>query len=147
ENLESTRIITGNVPAEFGDRSAAVVTLSTKSGLDIPWNGSAAFSAGSFGGAAVDVELGGHVRNIGIFLTADTSHSRRFLDPPEIDNLHNVGGLEHVFVRFDWLLTKRDVFHLTLSTNGTDFQVPNLFEQQQEGQRQRQELRDDYQSI
>ena len=147
ENLEATRIITGNVPAEFGDRSAAIVTLSTKSGLEVPWNGGVALSAGSFDNAAADVEVGGHIRGVGIFLTADTSRSRRFLDPPEIDNFHNAGGLAHVFSRFDWLVSKSDVLHLTLSTNGSDFQVPNLLEQQDEGQRQRQELRDDYEAL
>src|SRR5215467_1355699 len=147
ENLEGTRIITGNIPAEFGDRSAAIVTLNTKSGLEVPWNGSVALSAGSFDSAAADAEIGGHLRNVGIFLTADTSRSRRFLDPPEIENLHNTGGLAHVFSRFDWLLSKRDVLHLTLSTNGSDFQVPNLLEQQDERQRQRQELRDDYEAL
>jgi len=147
ENLEATRIITGNVPAEFGDRSAAIVTLSTKSGLEEPWNGSIALSAGSFDSAAADAEIGGHMGNVGIFLTADTSRSRRFLDPPEIDNFHNTGGLAHVFSRFDWLVSKGDVLHLTLSTNGSNFQVPNLLKQQDEGQRQRQELRDDYHAL
>ena len=147
ENLEGTRIITGNIPAEFGDRSAAIVTLSTKSGLEAPWNGSVAVSAGSFDSAAADAEIGGHLRDVGIFLTADTSRSRRFLDPPEIDNFHNTGSLAHVFSRFDWLVSKGDVLHLTLSTNGSDFQVPNLLDQQNEGQRQRQELRDDYQAL
>jgi hypothetical protein len=124
ENLENTRIITGNIPAEFGDKSAAIVTLRTKSGLDVPWNGSLAFSAGSFDSAAVDAEVGGHFRNVGVFLTADTSRNRRFLDPPEIDNLHNTGGLAHFFSRFDWLLTQKDVVRLTLAANGSTFKYP-----------------------
>lgn len=147
ENLEATRIITGNIPAEFGDRSAAIVTLSTKSGLAVPWNGNFAFSGGGFDSAAADAEVGGHFRNLGLFLTADTSRSRRFLDPPEISNFHNVGGLAHLFSRFDWLLSKNDVLRLTLSTNGSGFQVPNVSEQQDEGQRERQKLRDDYEAV
>jgi TonB dependent receptor/Carboxypeptidase regulatory-like domain len=147
ENLEAARMITGNIPAEFGDRSAAVVTLSSKSGLDSPWNGSIAFSGGSFDSAAADAELGGHVRNLGVFVTADTSRNRRFLDPPEIGNFRNRGGLAHLFARFDWLATKNDVLRLTLATSGSDFQVPNFLEQEEEGQRERQELRDDYQAV
>lgn len=147
ENLENTRIITGNIPAEFGDKSAAIVTLRTKSGLDAPWNGSLALSSGSFDSTAADAEVGGHFRNVGVFLTADTSRNRRFLDPPVIDNLHNAGGLAHFFSRFDWLLTQKDVVRLTFAANGSNFHVPNLLEQQDEGQRQNQELRDGYQSV
>jgi outer membrane receptor protein involved in Fe transport len=147
ENLEGTRIITGNIPAEFGDKSAAIVTLHTKSGLDVPWNGSLAFSGGSFDSAAADAEAGGHFRGLGIFVTADTSCNSRFLDPPEIQNFRNSGGLAHFFSRFDGLVTAKDVVRLTLAANGSDFQVPNLLEQQDEGQRQRQELRDAYQAL
>ncbi len=147
ENLRSTQVITGNIPAEFGDKTSAIVTLNTKSGLDTPWRGSVSASGGSFDSGAIDAEVGGRFRKIGMFLTADTSRNRRFLDPPEIENFHNRGGLTHFFARFDWMASTKDVFRLTLSTNGTDFQVPNMQEQQLEGQKQRQELRDDYEAF
>lgn len=147
ENLRSTQIITGNVPAEFGDKTAALVNLSSKSGLDHSWRGALALSAGSFNSRAADAELGGRFKNLGVFLTADAGGNRRFLDPPEIGNFHNRGGLAHVFARLDLLATSTDVVRLTLATNGSDFQVPNLVEQQLEGQRQRQELRDDFEAM
>jgi outer membrane receptor protein involved in Fe transport len=147
ENLRSTQVITGNLPAEFGERIAGVINLTTRSGLDMPWAGSFAVSGGSFDSGAMDAEFGGHVKNVGVFVTADTSRSRRFLDPPEIGNFHNIGGLTHLFSRFDWLRSPRDAFRLTLAAGGSDFRVPNLVEQQNEGQNMRQELRDDYQAL
>jgi hypothetical protein len=147
ENLRSTQVITGNVPAEFGGRVPAVVNLTTKSGLEMPWNGSVAFSGGSFDSGAVDVEVGGHVKNVGVFITADTSRSSRFYDPPEINNFHNQGGVAHILSRFDWAPSAKNSFRLTLSTNGSSFQVPNDSEQQDEGQSIRQDLRDDYQAL
>lgn len=147
ENLRSTQIITGNVPAEYGQRVAGVINLNSKSGLDTPWTGSVSFSGGSFNSQALDVEAGGHVKDVGVFFSADTSRNNRFLDPPEIDNFHNHGGLSHGFARFDWAPSKKDALHLTLATDGTDFQVPNLEEQQDEGQHQRQELRSDYEAL
>ncbi len=147
ENLRSTEVITGNLPAEFGERTAGVITLTTKSGLEMPWNGSLSLSGGSFDSGAMDAEFGGHVKNVGVFVTADTSRNRRFLDPPEIQNFHNRGALAHLFTRFDWSPSTRDAFHLTLATGGSNFQVPNLDEQQEEGQNVRQELRDDYQAL
>src|SRR5262249_34959569 len=80
-------------------------------------------------------------------LSADASRSDRFLDPPEIDNFHNHGGLAHVFGRFGLLATHNDLLRLSLSTNGTDFQGPNLAEQQDESQLQRQEFPGDYETL
>jgi outer membrane receptor protein involved in Fe transport len=147
ENLRTTQIITGNVPAEFGGRVPAVVNLTTKSGLEMPWNGSLSFSGGSFDSGAVDLEAGGHVRNIGIFLTGDVSRTNRFYDPPEITNFHNQGGVAHILSRFDWAQSEKNTFRMTLSTNGSSFQVPNDSEQQEEGQHIRQDFRDDYQAL
>lgn len=147
ENVRSSQVITGNLPAEFGERTAGVINLTTKSGLEMPWNGSFSLSGGSFDSGAMDAEFGGHVKNVGIFVTADTSRTGRFLDPPEIANFHNHGGLAHLFTRFDWSPSANDAFRLTLATDGSDFQAPNLFEQQMEGQNLRQELRDDYEAI
>ncbi len=147
ENLNSMRVITGNIPAEFGGRSSSIVNLASKSGLQQPWSGSFSFSGGSFDTGAIDTEIAGSFKQVGVFLTADTLRSRRYLDPPEIQNFHNRGGLAHLFARFDLLATAKDNVRLTFATNGTDLQVPNSFEQQFEGQRQRQELRDDSQTI
>ena len=147
ENVRSAQVITGNLPAEFGERTAGIINLTTKSGLEMPWNGGLSLSGGSFDSGAIDAEGGGHIGNVGVFATADTSRSDRFLDPPEIDNFHNHGGLAHLFSRFDWSPSPKDAIRLTLATNGSNFQVPNLLEQQTEGQRLRQKLRDDYQAI
>jgi outer membrane receptor protein involved in Fe transport len=147
ENLRSTEVITGNLPAEFGERTAGVINLTTRSGLEMPWSSSLSLSGGSFDSEAVDAELGGHVKNVGVFVTADTSRTSRFLDPPEIQNFHNKGGLAHLFTRFDWSPSQHDAVHLTLAMGGSDFGVPNLAEQQDEGQSLHQKLRDDYQAL
>ncbi len=147
ENLRAAEMITGNIPAEFGGKSSSVVNLATKSGLGAPWRGALAFSAGSLETSAIDAEAGGKIKKVGIFLTADASNSHRFLDPPEIQNFRNRGGLVHVFGRFDWQASRNDVVRLSLSSNGSGFQVPNLLEQEEEGQRERQELRDDYEAL
>jgi outer membrane receptor protein involved in Fe transport len=69
------------------------------------------------------------------------------LDPPEIANFHNFGGNARLFTKLDFNASPHDTFRLTLSVNGSDFQVPNRLDQQLLGQQQRQELRDDSQSI
>ena len=146
-NLRSTEIITGNVPAEYGGKLGAVVNVNTKSGLEMPWNASLSLGGGSFSTGEVGLELGGHTKRFGVFLSADGSQTQRYLDPPEIANFHNFGGNSRLFTKFDFAASPHDTFRLTLSVNGSDLQVPNRLEQQLLGQRQRQELRDDSQSL
>jgi len=147
ENLHTAEIITGNIPAEFGDKVAAIVNLSSKSGLNNPWNGSVALSGGSLTSRAIDTEIGGHFGKLGIFGSADVSRSNRFIDPPEIENFHNHGGVAHLFTRFDWLQSEHNSVRGLVSVNGTNFQNPNTEESQDANQNQRQELRDDLEAI
>ncbi|HWR37656.1 MAG TPA: TonB-dependent receptor [Clostridia bacterium] len=147
QNMRTTEVMTGNIPAEYGDKLGAVVNVNTRSGLEMPWTGSVSLSSGSSSMSDVGGEFGGHVGKLGVFVSGGTSRSRRYLDPPEIGNYNNVGGNARLFTRFDWAPSEKDSLRLSLSTNGSDFRVPNRFEQQIMGQRLRQELRDDSESL
>jgi outer membrane cobalamin receptor len=147
KNLSSAEVITGNVPAEYGDKLGAVVNVSTRSGLTMPWTGSISSSYGTFNAEQLGVEFGGHLKNFGTYTSASTERSNRYLDPPEIANFHNHGGNTRLFQKFDWNPTQHDTFRLNFTINGTDFQVPNRLQQQLLGQAQREELRDDSESI
>jgi len=147
EDRKQTVSFRSLTPFKIRHRNSEREHLATKSGLGAPWRGALAFSAGSLETSAIDAEAGGQIKKVGIFLTADASNSHRFLDPPEIQNFRNRGGLVHVFGRFDWQASRNDVVRLSLSSNGSGFQVPNLLVQEEEGQRERQELRDDYEAL
>lgn len=146
-NLRSAEVITGNVPAEYGGKVAAVINVNTKSGLEMPWSGSIGLSGGSFDTGEIGGELGGHTERVGIYMTASASRSRRYLDPPEIENFRNLGGAGRFFTKLDWNPGDKDRLRLNLSINGSNVQVPNRLDQQLAGQREKQELRDDSQSI
>ncbi len=148
DDLHSSDIVTGNLPAEFAGRTSAVVTVDTKSGLNAPWNGSVSLFGGSFDSGGANLEVSGNLhKKVGVFLSSQTNRTRRYLDPPQIVSVHNAGGAAQVFTRFDFAPTERDSLHLNLSTNGTDFQVANTQDQQDAGQKQRQERRDDSESL
>jgi outer membrane cobalamin receptor len=148
DDLHSSDIVTGNLPAEFAGRTSAVVTVDTKSGLNAPWNGSLSLFGGSFDRGGANLEVSGNLhKKVGVFLSSQTNRTRRYLDPPEIESLHNAGGATQLFTRFDFAPTERNSLHLNLSTNGTDFQVANTQDQQDGGQKQRQERRDDSESL
>lgn len=148
DDLHSSDIVTGNLPAEFAGRTSAVVTVDTKSGLNAPWNGSLSLFGGSFDSGGANLEVSGNLhKKIGVFLSSQTNRTRRYLDPPEIESLHNAGGAVQLFTRIDLAPTEQDSLHINLSTNGTDFQVANTQDQQDAGQKQRQERRDDSESL
>lgn len=148
EMIHSLDIITGNIPAEFGGRSGAVVTIQPKSGIDSFLNGSLSSGIGSFNTKELIASFGGAInRNLGIFLNASANRSNRFLDPVDLGNFNNRGGAVKFNFRSDWHPTANDILLFTIAANGTDLRVPNRLEQEEAGQRQRQELRDNSQSV
>jgi Carboxypeptidase regulatory-like domain/TonB-dependent Receptor Plug Domain len=141
--IESLQIITGNIPAEFGGRSGAVVTIQPKSGIDLPWQGSLGSGFGNFGAREIEGRLGGNIsQKFGIYLAASAIRSNRYLDPIDLGNFNNRGGTVKLNLRGDWHPAARDIVLLSAGANGSDFRVTNREEQELAGQRQRQELRD-----
>jgi hypothetical protein len=148
DTIRSINVMTGNIPAEFGGRSGAVVSIQPKSGIDLPASGSFAAGAGSFDGRDIAATAAGGVRKrLGYFIAATTNRTNRYLDPVDPRNFHNRGGSASVSLRSDWHPTPGDVVILSLSFNGSDFQEPNNLAQELAGARQRQELRDNDQSV
>ncbi len=47
--IKSIRLMDGALPAQFGERTAAVVDITTRSGAELGNSGSAGLAAGSFG--------------------------------------------------------------------------------------------------
>jgi hypothetical protein len=148
EMIHSIEVITGNIPAEFGGRSGAVVTILPKSGIDSFWWGSINSGVSQFNATEISASFGGSLnRNLGIFFSSSANRSRRFLDPVDERNFNNRGGALRFNFRSDWHPTSKDILLVNVAANGADFRVPNRLEQELAGQRQRQELRDNSQSV
>jgi outer membrane receptor protein involved in Fe transport len=148
EMIHSIEVITGNIPAEFGGRSGAVVTILPKSGIDTFWWGSVSSGFSGFNGKELAASFGGNIkRNLGIFFTSSANRSKRFLDPVDEGNFNNRGGALRFNLRSDWHPTTKDILLFNVAVNGSDLHVPNRLEQEEAGQRQRQELRDNSESV
>jgi hypothetical protein len=146
--IRSLSVVTGNIPAEFGGRSGAVVLMEGKSGLESSWMGSLTTGGGSFQAAEVSASAGGNLgRKLGVFVTNTFSQSDRFLDPPDPGNFNNHGGTSKLRVRLDFRPDDRDLFVINASGAGTDLHVPNTLLQELAGQRQRQRFRNDEESL
>ena len=90
--VQSMEVITGVAPAEYGDKSSLVVHIVTKSGLDqAKPTGSASFGYGSFKSPTGDLNLGAGSHKVGNFLSLSGLRTDRFLDPPELEALHDTG--------------------------------------------------------
>jgi len=148
DTINSMQVITGNIPAEFGGRSAAVVIVHPKSGIDSPIVADLTIGAADFRTDEISAGFGGRVkRNFGFYFNGATHRSDRFLDPVDLGNFNNHGAGVNLGLRADWHLTSGDTIIFNLAGNGSDFDVPNDEVQEIAGQRQNQELRDNSQSI
>jgi hypothetical protein len=139
--VESMEIITGVPPAEYGDKSSLVVHIVTKSGLNQATPaGSVSFGYGSFKSPSAELNVGVGSKKIGNFFTVDGLRTERFLDPPELQALHDTGTKQSFFDRLDVHPTDQDTFHLNVQSAKTAFDVPNTLDQQDLGQAQHQTI-------
>lgn len=146
--VESLEIFTGNIPAEFGNRLGGVVNVNNKSGLDQPFQGGIDLFAGNFRRGQAAFNIGGAINHqFALNFSGLLSRSDRFLDPPSEANFNNRGKTVDLNLKLEWHPNEKDLVRVVLSGAGTDFQVPNRAEQQLAGQRTRQELRRNSQSV
>ncbi len=79
-NFRSVEVTTANIPAEYGNKLAGIISVTSRSGLEIPKAGSVTLSGGSFSTFETSFDVGGHTRKFGYFISAAGSTSDRFLD-------------------------------------------------------------------
>ena len=145
--LRTVEVLTGGIPAEFGDKLAGVINVNTRSGLEGPTQGAISFSGGSFSTGEVAADFSTHTKKFGFLTNLSTSTSQRYLDPPTIDNFHNFGRTGKGFLRLDYQPDQNNSLRAVVTFGGSNFQVANRLEQELAGQDQRQRLRDSSQSL
>jgi outer membrane receptor protein involved in Fe transport len=100
--LRTVEVLTGGIPAEFGDKLAGVINVNTRSGLEGPTQGGISFSGGSLSTGEAAADFSTHTRKLGFLTNLSASTSQRFLDPPTLDNFHNFGRTGKAFFRLDY---------------------------------------------
>ena len=120
-------VLQGAYPAQYGERFATVLNISTRTGISAPRPGASFESeANSFG--ALETGLGYHDR-IGpgsLVMAAQGAETGRGLDPPQPNSLHNQAGSANQFARYT-LPYGRDghnFMNLTISHAHHTFQIP-----------------------
>jgi hypothetical protein len=131
ESIESLEVISGAPPAEYGDKTSVVITVTTRSGQGVTTpHGEIRTSYGSFdtANAAFDLAYGG--KDWGNFILLSGLKSGRFLDPPEFTVMHDKGNQENLFDRVDYQASPADSLHVNLGYTRSWFQTPNSFDAQ-----------------
>ena len=139
--VDAITVITGNLPAEFGGRSGAVVSVDQSSGR--PASGYARIGGGSLSSVDASAGVGFRLGTLHLSGSAAASSSDRFLDPVDEGNFNNHG--ERVVGGLHGLWRASHSSRITFGAFGarTRLDVPNDAEQQQAGQRQVQALDDE----
>src|SRR5215475_4510023 len=145
--LRTVEVLTGGIPAEFGDKLAGVINVNTRSGLEGPTQGGLSLSGGSFSTGEIATDFSTHTKKFAFLTNLSATTSQRYLDPPTIDNFHNFGRTGKGFFRFDYQFDPNNSLRGSVTFGGSNFQVPNRLVQELAGQDQRQRLRDNSQNI
>ncbi|HUI85154.1 MAG TPA: TonB-dependent receptor [Candidatus Binatia bacterium] len=129
--VQSTTVISGAPPAEYGGKTSLVIDVTTRSGLGATTpHGNITASYGTFGTSAVDSDFSYGGRNWGNFIAISGLNTGRFLDPPEFSVLHAHGNEENAFDRVDYQISTANALHLNFGYTRSWFQNPNSFDQQ-----------------
>jgi len=129
DSIQSLETVSGGPPAEYGDKTSLVIKVTTKSGLGVGKpTGSVYSSYGSFGSVVGGFRLAVGDKKFGNFIAANGLNTSRFLDPPELQAIHDKGNEENLFDRVDYAITGADTLHANFQYTRSWFQTPNTID-------------------
>jgi hypothetical protein len=112
DSIQSLEVVSGGPPAEYGDKTSLVVKVTTRSGLGVTKpTGTLTSSYGSFGSVTAGFQLAFGAEKWGNFIAANGLNTGRFLDPPELEAIHDKGNEQNLFDRVDFNVTRADSIH------------------------------------
>lgn len=147
EMVDSVNIITGHIPPEFGLKSGGVIEVRTATRKSDSWLGNFNSSSGSDATHQASSVAGGPMsRSTSLTLGVAGHRSARFLDPVHPANLHNSGNAVNLTSEFGWTMSPSSTLAVVGGFGASRFEVPHNDEQEQEGQHQRQRIRQAFQT-
>jgi outer membrane receptor protein involved in Fe transport len=124
--IQAVTLLTGTMPAQFGDRTAGVIDVTTKTGYQL--NGSElSFYGGSYDTFNPSVEAGASTPNVDYFLSASYLHDNEGIDntTSNPDPLHDMTDQERFFGYFSHNFNATGRLTLLLSSSDARFQIPD----------------------
>jgi TonB dependent receptor/Carboxypeptidase regulatory-like domain len=130
--FETVDLMTGGFTPEYGNRFGGVLDTTTRSGATLRGHRDVNFRGATVDNYDLNADYGGQVGSIGYYTFIDGFTSGRYLDPPEPNELHDFGKGSRGTLQLDWH-GQKDSLKLLLMGGGTNFQQPNLTEDQEVG--------------
>jgi outer membrane receptor protein involved in Fe transport len=124
--VESMRLITGSLPAQYGFRTAGVVDLQTKSGAFEP-GGEASVYGGSYNTIKPSFDLGGSKGNLNYFVDGSYDHNDLGIENPTPSKtaLHDRTDQVKSFGYMSYVIDETSRITAMASASYADFQVPD----------------------
>ncbi|MGH9544221.1 MAG: TonB-dependent receptor [Terriglobales bacterium] len=139
--FETVDLMTGGFTPEYGNRFGGVLDIATRSGADLGGHGDVDFRGATLDNYDFNADYGGQAGRLGYYFFVDGFASGRYLDPPEPKELYDFGKGSRATAQFDWGAGTQDAFKLLLMGGGTNFQQPNVSEDQAVGRDAQRHLR------
>jgi outer membrane receptor for ferrienterochelin and colicins len=129
--VSSLSLITGALPAEYGLRTAGIIDITTKSGIEAP-GGAVTLYGGSHGTVQPSFTYGGGSGSFSYLLTGDFQRSDLGIESPDGSSnpVHDHTEQYHGFGYFEDILNDENRIALMLGSSVGKFQIPNLVGEQ-----------------
>ena len=129
--ISSLSLITGALPAEYGLRTAGIIDITTKSGIEAP-GGAVTLYGGSHGTVQPSFTYGGGSGSFSYLLTGDFLRSDLGIESPDGSSnpVHDRTQQYHGFGYFEDILNDENRVALMLGSSVGHFQIPNVVGQQ-----------------
>ena len=123
--VESMKLVTGALPAEFGLRTAGIIDITTKSGA-LDTGGDISFYGGSHSTVNPSAEYGGTSGNVAWFVSGDYLTDLLGIELPDGSSTpaHDRTKQYHAFGYVEDLLDETDRISFFAGTSHGDFQIP-----------------------
>lgn len=126
--ISSISLVTGALPAEYGLRTAGIIDITTKSGLQAP-GGFVSLYGGSHGEVEPSVAYGGGSGPFSYFITGDFLRNDLGIESPDGSSnpIHDHTTQYHGFGYFEDILNDENRIALMLGSSVGKFEIPNLY--------------------
>ncbi len=123
---DQVRLITGALPAEYGDRTAGIIDVQTKTGLFAP-GGQIGIYGGSHGQITPSIDYGGSAGSLNYFVSGDYTTDTLGIESPDgsADPLHDRTKQWHGFAFLQDIIDPNSSLTAILGTSNDMFQIPN----------------------
>lgn len=123
---DSVKLITGALPAEYGNRTAGIIDLQTKSGLFAP-GGQIGIYGGSHSQLAPSFDYGGSDGSFNYFVSGDYTTDTLGIESPDgsANPLHDRTKQWHGFAFLQDILDQNSSVTAILGTSNEMFEIPN----------------------